>query len=734
MRLASSFAIAPILFFALGIARGADGVVVDPAGRPVSGARVECAGKSTTTTSEGKFSFPAAGRCTAHISATGFESVSVNLTAENPARIALQIAWIAERVVVSATRRETNPEEAGVAATVLTSTDLAVRQDPILSDALQVVPGIEVARYGRPGSLTSLFTRGGDSTDTLLLIDGVPINEPGGQLNLGSIDTSSIDRVEVIRGPESALFGAEAASGVVQLFTKHGDVESSVPHGSVEYDRGSFQTDHYAANIDGGFAQRFDYALGADQYQTAGQYQNDFFRDTSGTANLGYRFSPATQLRATFREFDSVDGNPNQIGFGILDTSANEHARDSLVSVQLDDVRGANFAQRFSFGYHRLSDYYADPDDEIVPVAALVRVVPGALERTYFEGLVPVSATTAPPGLEIVQGDGYLGSAPYLDLTSRLDAEYQGTLTDWGGATVFGYSFEHQMAYVSPGNYTRDNQAGYIHRQQTIARRLFLSGGVRLEHNSAFGTVFTPRGAASYLLAGAHGPLSSTYLRFSAGLGITDPSILENYGQLYYEIGNVALRPAKTISYEFGVAQEWFSRRLRTETSVFDNTFKNLIEYVYPTWQNINRSRARGVEFSAEVKPLAYLTIAGNYTRMWTRVIDSYDPTSAFVGVGEELLRRPGNSGGVRVTLAPKRWTLQAGARLIGESQDDDSVFGVVNRNRGYQEVYGSGSYRLTKNLVPNFRAGNVLNSRYSEVLGYPALGRDVHGGLRVEW
>ena len=739
MRLAISLALTLPLSFALGIAHAADGVVVDPAGRPVSGARVECAGKSTTTTTEGKFSSPDAARCTARVSAPGFETATVELDAGSTARIALTIAGIGERIVVSATRHETNPEEAGVAATVLTAADLETRQNPILGDALTGVPGLAIARSGRPGSVTSIFTRGGNSTDTLLLIDGVPVNDPGGELNLGAFSTDSIDHIEVIRGPESALYGVEAASGVIQLFTKRGDAEDTVPHGSVSYDRGSFQTDHYTANIGGGLAGRFDYALGADQYQTVGEYQNDFFRDTTGTANLGYRFSQATQLRASFRELDGVLGNPNQIGFGILDTEANEHTRDSLVSVQLDDVRGPNFVQRFSFGYHRLSDLTVDPQNGTIPilvsVEGLVRTVPGTPERTYFEGLAPLSMTTAPPGLELVQGYGYLGSAPFLDLSSRMDADYQGTLTNHGGATVFGYSFEHQMANISASDYARDNHAGYIHHQQVIAHRLFLSGGVRLEHNSAFGMVLTPRGAASYLLTGGHGPLSSTYLRFSAGLGIIDPSIFQNYAQNRpYYWGNQGLRPAKTVSYEFGIAQEWFSKRLRTEVSAFDNTFKDLIEFVNTTWLNVDRSRARGIEFSAEAKPFRYLTVGGNYTRMWTRVISSTTPDDPFNGVGDELPRRPGNAGAVWVTLAPRRWTFQTGARFVGEEQDVEYVFYAVNRNPGYQDVYASGSYRVNKHFMPFMRAGNVLNSRYSEVLGYPALSRDLHGGLRVEW
>jgi vitamin B12 transporter len=117
---------------------------------------------------------------------------------------------------------------------------------------------------------------------------------------------------------------------------------------------------------------------------------------------------------------------------------------------------------------------------------------------------------------------------------------------------------------------------------------------------------------------------------------------------------------------------------------------------------------------------------------MWTRITRSDSPNSLFTGVGQELARRPGNSAALAVTFAPRRWTVQTGAVLVGERQDTD-LFGVT-RNRGYQTVYAAGSFRLTRNLVPFARVENLTNERYEEVLGYPALSRNAHGGLRFEW
>jgi len=210
--------------------------------------------------------------------------------------------------------------------------------------------------------------------------------------------------------------------------------------------------------------------------------------------------------------------------------------------------------------------------------------------------------------------------------------------------------------------------------------------------------------------------------------------LLENYSNVFYAMGNRALRPEKTVTYEAGGVQEWFHRRVRSEVSAFDNSFRDLIVFVSPTWENINASRARGLEFSTQGRINRLLSVSGTYTRLWTRIITSNTPDSIFTGVGQELPHRAGNSAAFSFTLAPRRWMLQAGAVLVGERQDPDQYIFGVSRNRGYQNVYAAGSFRLTKNVVPYIRASNLLNQDYMEVLGYPAQSRNVHGGVRLEW
>ena len=584
--------------------------------------------------------------------------------------------------------------------------------------------------------MTQVYTRGAERTGTLVLLDGVPLNDPGGELHLEHLTTEGVERIEVVRGPESALFGAEAAASVIQIFTKRGDPEDKVPHGSVSYERGNFQTDRWIANVTGGLAGRLDYSLSAAELHTVGAYQNDFYRDNTGTANIGYRISNSTQVRGVFHIYDGHVGTPGQVAYSIDDPYPNEETRDSTVSVRLDDSRGSNYLQRFSFGYNRLNDLYNNNEPfGTQSLAAYVRDVPGNVPSVYFVQLLNPSSipSQAPPGLRIALGTAYFGPGGSLNLTERKTGGYQGTLSHRGGVLVFGYDYQNQSGNLTGIDVSRNNNGFFFNAQQTVWGRLYLSGGARLEHSSAFGNIGSGRGGASFLLAGEHSALSSVSLRFSAGRGVTEPSLLENFAKSAYYHGNPALTPEDTTTYEAGVVSEWFGRRVRTEVTAFRSSFHNLIAFVGDSWQNIQASWSRGVESSVETRLAHNIRVTTSYTRMYTRITNSVAPTSPTTGIGQELVRRPRNSGALSISVTPKRWSFVVGGRFIGERQDSDFTFGAT-RNPGYENIFASGSFEVTKHVTPFLRLDNALNERYEEVLGYQTLSRSVMGGLRLTW
>jgi outer membrane cobalamin receptor len=715
-----------------------NGIVVDSSGGAIAGARLECAGIVTLSASDGRFRLPGVSECNARIAAPGFAESLTRLSGD--ATVRLEIAAVSERVLVSAARAEVTVEEAGVAANILTNSTFEQRQFPQIVDVLREIPGFHVLRTGRQGGLTQVFTRGAQRTGTLVMLDGMPVNDPGGDLNFSHFLSGAVERVEAIKGPESALFGAEAAAGVIQIFTARGSSESRVPRGTLSYERGRFQTDRWIANLSGGSGQKFDYFLSTEQFHTVSEFQNDFYRNTSGAANLGYRLSGKTQLRGILRAYDADSGTPNQTAYGIYDFDAHRTLRDYTASVRVDDARTARFLQRFILGHHRVDDHYLDERSEgPYRIAAIVRDEPSglAVPKTYLVSLVnPDSPPALMPGTRLVTRTTSLFAFPGASQTERTMFDYQGTWSQSAGATLFGYEYERQAGTITGSDVDRHNSGLFLHQQHSFANRVFLSGGARYEQNSVFGSKFTPRAAASIRLHGEAGPLSSSFFRLSAGRGITEPSLLQSFARETTYRGNPGLRPERTASYEAGLVQEWFGRHLRTELSAFHNSFRDLIVFdtslAIGTWQNVDASRARGLEFSAQARLFKHATLSGSYTRLWTRITRSNAPATALGSVGNPLIRRPPHSGSVTLLIAPRRWNFLGGATMMGERLDT-SLLGV-NRNPGFANVFAGGSYRLSRNVTPFVRAENALNSRYQEVLGYSSLSRSIRGGLRLEW
>jgi outer membrane cobalamin receptor len=428
-----------------------------------------------------------------------------------------------------------------------------------------------------------------------------------------------------------------------------------------------------------------------------------------------------------YRTFDSYTGAPGQVAYGLINFDANEKARDAAVSVRLDDRRGTRFSQRGQFGYHRYRDRFSDEVSESYNIAALVRTVPGVHPRVYFVRQVPPSTTVPDPGTTIAAYSFPLDAFPGLTVTDRTSANYQGTVTHRGGALVFGYDFERQAGIISATDVERHNNGGYVHEQYALTSRIFLTGGARLEHSSTFGNKFAPRAAVTFRLP------TETYLRVSAGRGIKEPALIENFAHETFFVGNPRLKPEKTDSFEAGLFREWLGRRLRTEVSYFRNRFTDRIEFDFSnfpgTWRNIDQSWARGVELSGTARLMRFASVHAAYTKLYTRITS----TTSLDQLGLELLRRPRNSGSISLELAPRRWTLFAGGRFVGERQDNDFVFGV-NRNPAYNAVFAGGSFRATRNVELHVRVDNALDERYQEVLGYTALGRNAAGGIKLTW
>jgi vitamin B12 transporter len=417
---------------------------------------------------------------------------------------------------------------------------------------------------------------------------------------------------------------------------------------------------------------------------------------------------------------------PGATFYGVFNHDAKQFVKDHALGVRLDDARGSRFSQNAYFAYHRSRAIFQDFAPESYRIAALVRTAPTTPSRTYFVRMVDPATAVADPGTTLVVRTASTFPGSSLLATERTSGNYQATAGHKRGSFVFGYQGERQSGFISRADVARANNGVTLYEQMSLGRYVSASGGARIEHSSIFGGRFAPRGAVTFQLP------KTTYLRLSLARGIKEPSLLESFARESFFVGNSRLRVEKTDSFEAGLYREWLGRRVRTEVAYFRNLYHDLIQFVsgpIGTWENVDRSWARGVELSGSGRVTRVVTLRAGYTRLYTRVVNSQVVST----IGTELLRRPRNSGTLSVEIAPRRWTLVAGARIVGERQDAFSTFGA-NRIEGFENAYLTGSWQINRHLAPFLRINNLADQAYQEVLGFGQWSRNAAGGLRITW
>jgi outer membrane cobalamin receptor len=724
------------------------GTVLDPSGAGVGGAKVELtapgASRTTNTDDNGAFSIEniPAGSYALRVTANGFTTYAASL--EVPAdslRLTLGVAARSDDVIVTTTRVETPLSMLGVSATVLEREEILRNQSAPIFEMLRDVPGLAVANTSRRGGTTSIYTRGGGKNANLILVDGVQINDPGGDFNFAHFTAANVDRIEIVRGPQSASYGSNAAASVIQVVSRQGMPEDGLATGFGSFEGGTFATYRYRAGMSGIF-KSFDYSLAAERIQTEGAYTNDAYRNLTVSANTGYRLNDVSQVRLTLRSFDNRVGVPNRVRYGLLDADAFRTGTNILAGARYERT-GDRFSERIQLGFARSREYFQnDLAEGPFDIGAIVTGTTGArgsagvrLVRFLSSTDLATSNYSIPAGARLVRRTVRLNaSLPSTTITQRRSAEYQGI---WNysaqNSFAFGYNFEQERGITDVAPPLRNNHGVFASHQHGVGARLFLTESVRLEDNSVFQRKATPRLAASYLLTPA------TRLKASAGTGISEPSFLQNFANDPTFVGNRDLRPERSRSFEAGIERHLLGSALVVDGTIFDNRFRDLIVFtplappLISTWVNLESSRARGLESSARLR-FGRFRARGQYTFLDTRVTAAASPASAATGIGQELPRRPRHSGSVDITAVFRRGFVNLNTTFVGERQDSDGVgFGIV-RNPRYQKVDFGGSYALSSSIDFIARIENLLNRKYEEVLGYPALSRNALVGLNVRW
>ncbi|HEY7878620.1 MAG TPA: TonB-dependent receptor [Gemmatimonadaceae bacterium] len=609
-------------------------------------------------------------------------------------------------VVVTATRSDVRPVAPLVSTTVITGDALRAQGITSVKDALAQAPGVFAPQSGSYGAQTSLFMRGGDGDYTQVLVDGVPVNDPGGFIDLSNLTTDNVDRIEIVRGPASVLYGSNAVTGVVQIFTRDGREGGS--HLSLSGDGGTYGASNANASWFGGGAT-LGGSLGIGRHRSDGIYAfNNASRNDVYSGALHVAPDAATTLRLALRYGDAGAHIPTN-SYGLVQDS-NQFHLERRFSASLDADR-------------RLTERLT------------ARVLLGATDERTESADLPDTPGEACDFCYNARAGVYRRS-----VDGRLDYSVTPGLTVTGGA-----AYESQRGHESGADAIgRTLRAYYAQALGNVGSAFSYTAGVRVDDNSQYGTFTTFRLAAGYDFA------EGTSVHASVGNAFKEPTFDESSSNAPFSIGNPALRPERARSWEGGIVQDIAHGAAALSVTYFAQRFRDLIQYDgtppdsgSPNYFNLAAATANGVEVGVHTAPLGGLSLTASYTRLQTRVTDAgVDAgTGATFVDGDRLLRRPTDLASATLAYrASTRGSLFLTTNYVGNRVDIDFLNFVRVEAPSYTTADISGSLTVVEghgtrpSLTLTGRVANVFDVHYAPIFGFQAPGTAVLIGAKLAW
>jgi len=741
------------------------GVVTDATGAKVTGASISLVsnGKviaSTVSGSDGSFQVTTGtrGRFFLVVSASSFrqlqtpdfyagqfDSIERNLV--------LEPAWVRESIVVTATGVPTPQPQTSAATTVLSSLDLALRDDFV--SALRLMPGAQVVQSGQRGAQSSFFVRGGDSDDNKILLDGVDVGDLGNQFDFGPLSTTAVESAEVYRGPDTDLFGAGAESSVVSLTTPHGT--TSFPSLLFQGSAGNLYSSREELQV-AGADKKLDYLGAYSWMQTANDLPMDEFHVGTAAANLGWALSGTTHVRGTVHYGVSGTGVPNAWDFYHVADDATEKDQDIFASGSIDNQTEASFHQSATYGLTRKREQETKwrPSGTYNPAFSFY-----CYSAAYFGNTITIIGANgySATGQAALDCAGQYPSGNQI-VSNRDQLVYRGDITItphlYG---LVGFQYEDERG-AEPGSsfYPPVERTNYDYQfavHGDFKQRFYYTLGGSVEHYSLFGTETPPRAGVSYYIKRPRsGVLSGTRILFNFGESDREPTLPEQDESLYaflqlynpsmigeLHINQIGAPQDRT--YEGGVEQTFISSHILFRASYFHNEFGKQIEYVgldlipallpnltpaqqaaleatlqanlaYELTINSEAFRAQGIESTVESGIGKNLFLRGGYTYLDAVVQRSFTnddemllgPIPTFDGIpvgpyspleGARPFRRAPHIGFFTATYAAKRLTGVFTSAFA--SRSDDSTY---LENADSNVVDSSGDIGGNSLLLPN--------------------------------
>jgi len=718
------------------------GVVLDPNGRAVPDAEVTLLGSmtlssQTRTDSQGQYRFEglAAGDYTVIANVAGFSSVSSDIhligEAEHVTDLRLRLTAVQQHVVVSASLGGALAPEVGSSITVVSQTEIENQGAETVADALRNAEGVAINRTGQMGAVTSAFIRGGNSNYNLVMIDGIPMNDFGGGFDLAPLPTEGVEQVEVLRGPQSALYGSNAVAGAINIVTNQGD---GSPRFNFSGEGGSYEYYRLATGGEG-LTHGFGWSYNFSRVGTTGPVIDDSYWNQTSFVSLSYSRSPRRKIVAHF--------------FGDAGSATTPGPWDPRSD---PDGLYPGLGNDTSLQDQNLFGYQAGETEHFSSKFQQVSSVSVSTDRFFF------------PSAEF--GNSFTDN---LRLTANTRSEVTFSPKD---VFVAGFEYDRDQfknTFVAneagnPFTVPRNSYAFFAENRWNPGSRWFLSAGLRVDsiHTGSLATdgfsrpflpaasvaKANPRISAAFL---AHqsdeGFFGITRIHSSFGMGIRPPD--------GFELGftdNPDLKPEKSISADAGIEQRFAHDRVDLDVTYFYNGYRDQIVTLGGDFSNLStfmsaniaKSRAYGIESSIRVRPFRSLEIMGEYTWLNTAILalnGSTEVQPPFT-VGDPLIRRPRSSAGYDVTWTYRRLMLNSNASIRGPVLDLEPNFGTfacqldlpcLFRNAGYVDANAGFAIRLPRGVEVYGRLNNFLNQRYDESFGFPALRLNFVSGIKLE-
>lgn len=610
-------------------------------------------------------------------------------------------------IVVTATRLETPAKEIASSITVITKDDLERMGKTTVLEALQEVLGVMVLQNGPLGGASSVSLRGANSEHTLVMLDGVELNDPispSRSYDLAHLSIANIERIEILRGAQSTLYGSDALGGVINIITKKGQGKPNLYLRSIG---GSFKTFLSHAEFSGS-SDTFHFSLAGSYFRTngfsaastscEGNYEEDGYRNLTLSGRVGYQVWQNLSIDLTWRTFKTKSDIDNFGGPYGDDPNNTQRYDASILKGQIRHLFLQNrWEQKINLSVIHYDRKYENPtDDEHPSDSDRSKFTSQQWKLDWQHNLFLDAANTLTFGLEYQEEQG--------------QSEYSSESL-WGSSSSL---FPLQKSH---------NTGIYIQDQIRWAGRFFATVGARLDHHSQSGTALTYRIAPAYLIGQTGIKLKASY-----GTGFKSPSLYQLFAPetTWGPVGNKLLEPEQCTSWEMGIEQSLFRNTFLLGLTYFSSEYKNLIDFDYARgYINISKASSKGVEFILQALLGRRFHLSASYTRSEARDVDA----------DEDLLRRPKDKLAARVSYDfSKKSHLTLSLIHIGKREDMEWIGWVPQR-------VAMPSYTLFDILfaieaIPNvqffLRLDNLLNEEYEVVKGYGTAGFSAYGGLKV--